>query len=383
MKSARPAIKIIVIGAGLAGAATAHELAERGCEVTVLEASAADANTSPSSSLPAALMATHQSTHDIPISQLSRLGLAATTRIAQAHLQEGEDWQRCGVLLRAGRFSTQAQWLGDAAWIKPASLLRFWLAHPRIDLRSGVAVKQLKMLTSRPAEPRQWQALDAQGTLLVEADAVVLANAFEAKAMLRAVSDHRAQQIVLPDLNLQLVVGQVLMGEWNAHWQTAWPQLLPELAAIRGKVEHPHCAVNGNGHFLPALPWQGRKIWLSGSTYEHDAPSPAITPQGLAANLERLQSLIPAAADLLAQQQRLGQLQAWAGSRCTTHDRLPVVGAVNAAKAPGLFICTALGSRGASFAAVCAQHIAAELLGTSDSPLSSALAQAVSMRHIN
>jgi tRNA 5-methylaminomethyl-2-thiouridine biosynthesis bifunctional protein len=373
-------MNIIVIGAGLAGTATAYALAERGCEVTVLEASAAGESTSPSASLPVALMAAHQSAQDIPISQLSRLGLAATTRFAQTHLHEGQDWLPCGVLLREGRLSSQAQWMKDAAWIKPAALLKVWLAHPRVALQSGVAVRRLRLLQTNPS---LWQALDAHGAVRAEADAVVLANAFEAKTLLGAVGHAQSEPIPLPTLSLHPVVGQVLYGPWNEAWQAAWPQLFPELAALRGNVDQPYCAINGNGHFLPAVPWKGAHIWLSGSTYEHDAPEPAITAQGLAANLERLQSLIPTARSLLAQQQSHRELRAWAGSRCTTHDRLPVVGSVSQDQTPGLYICTALGSRGASFATVCAEHIAALLLQTQDSPLSAPLAKAIAMRHIN
>jgi tRNA 5-methylaminomethyl-2-thiouridine biosynthesis bifunctional protein len=373
-------MKIIVIGAGLAGAATAHALAKRNCEVTVLEASAAASNASPSSSLPAALMASHQSTHDIPISQLSRLGLAATTLIAQTHLHEGEDWLPCGVLLRAGRFSAQTQWLDDAAWIKPAALLKFWLKHPRIALQNNAAVKQLLL---SPSEPTRWKAMDAHGAVLAQAHAIVVANAFEAKALLANVHGNGAQPITLPSLALQSVAGQVLIGPWDADWQAAWPSLLPELGSLPNRAHSAcYCAVNGNGHFLPAVPWRDGSIWLSGSTYEHDLPQPTITELGIQANLERLQSLIPAAAPLLAQQHSSAKLFAWAGSRCTTHDRLPVVGAVAQDRAPGLYICTALGSRGASFAAVCAEHLATIIFNTQDSPLSPALAKAIGMRHI-
>jgi tRNA 5-methylaminomethyl-2-thiouridine biosynthesis bifunctional protein len=374
-------MKSVVIGAGLAGAACAYALAQRGCEVTVLEASAALDNPSPSYSLPAALMAAHTSAQDIPISQLSRIGLAATTQFAQTHLQAGQDWQPCGVLLRAGRFSPKAQWADDAAWIKQAALISAWLAHPLIQTQRGAAVKQLRLAQTKPA---LWFALGDHGQLLAQADSVVLANAFEAKAMLAAVAAHAGQPIALPSLNVQSVVGQILIGDWQQSWQAAWPQLLPEFAQFFSSNDQPpYCAINGNGHFLPAVPWQGGHIWLSGSTYEHDAPEPAVTPQGLQANLQRLQSLLPAASELLAQQQSSGQLQGWAGSRCTTHDRLPVVGPVSPALAPGLAICTALGSRGASFAMPCAAHLASVLMNTDDSPLKPALAQAIAMRHIN
>jgi tRNA 5-methylaminomethyl-2-thiouridine biosynthesis bifunctional protein len=337
-------------------------------------------------------MAAHTSTQDIPISQLSRIGLAATTRFAQSHLQEGQDWQACGALLRAGRFSPKPQWASDACWVRPAALLNVWLVHPRIRLQSPAAVKHLRLAQTQPA---LWQALDAQGKLLAQADAVILANAFEAKALLSAVSDAQAAPIQLPELNLQSVVGQVVMGDWNVFWEAAWPDLLPEFSnglghwtgndASPDREAHPihYCAVNGNGHFLPAIPWHDRKIWLSGSTYEHDAPAPIVTSEGQQANLDRLQSLIPAAADLLATQKIAGQLQGWAGSRCTTHDRLPVVGLVSPELAPQLAVCTALGSRGASFALPCAEHLASVILNTQHSPLSPALAKAIAMRHIN
>jgi tRNA 5-methylaminomethyl-2-thiouridine biosynthesis bifunctional protein len=374
-------MKSIVIGAGLAGAACAYALAQHGCEVTVLEASAPLENTSPSASLPAALMAAHTSAQDIPISQLSRIGLALTTQFAQMHLQAGQDWQSCGVLLRAGRFSPQAQWADDAAWIKPAALIAAWLAHPLIQIQHGANVKQLRLAQAKPA---LWQALGDQGQLLAQADRVVLANAFEAKVMLAAVADHAGQPIALPSLNVQSVVGQILIGDWQPSWQAVWPQLLPEFAQFfSSKGPPPYCAINGNGHFLPAVPWQGGHIWLSGSTYEHDAPEPAVTSAGLQANLDRLQSLIPAAADLLATQKIAGQLKGWAGSRCTTHDRLPVVGFVSPELAPQLAVCTALGSRGASFALPCAEHLASVILNTQHSPLPPALAKAIAMRHIN
>jgi tRNA 5-methylaminomethyl-2-thiouridine biosynthesis bifunctional protein len=375
-------MKIIVIGAGLAGAACAYALAERDCEVIVLEAGAAVGNPSPSHSLPAALIAAHTSAQDIPISQLSRIGLAVTKQFAQTHLQAGHDWQPCGALLRAGRFSAQAQWSGEAAWVKPAALIQVWLAHPSVHVQHGAAVKHLHL---SPTQRSRWQAVDAEGKLLAQADAVVLANAFEARALLSAVADDHGLPIALPSLNVQSVVGQVLIGAWQASWQAAWPQLLPEFAQCfaHSPAMPPHCAINGNGHFLPAVPWQGRHIWLSGSTYEHDAASPAVTLQGLQANLDRLRSLIPAAAELLAQQQSSGELHGWAGSRCTTHDRLPVVGLVSPEAAPGLGICTALGSRGASFAMPCAAHLASALLNTDDSPLKPELARAIAMRHIN
>jgi tRNA 5-methylaminomethyl-2-thiouridine biosynthesis bifunctional protein len=345
----------------------------------------------PSAGLPVALMAPHHTVvgkAPSVVSQLSHLGLAATTAAAKALLVQGQDWQPCGALQRAGKLSPQAHWFGDAAWVKPAALVNAWLAHPRITLRTGAPVHSLHAtLRSAPL----WQALDAQGTVLAQASACVLANAYQAKALLAGLM--LANGMPNPaapatDWPLHPVAGQVVYGPWSAQWQALWPALLPELAqhrpsnAIASASQDPHfCAVNGNGHFIPAVPWgeNGARIWLSGSTYEHDTPQhPQVTPQGIAANLQRLQQLIPAAAALLAAQHSAGQLQAWAGTRCTTQGRLPWVGAVSPAHAPGLYACTAMGSRGLSFAAVCGQHVASLVMQPDTSPLPAHLQRAIS-----
>ncbi len=376
-------MNIIVIGAGLAGAAAAHALAERGCSVTVLDAQPATASSSPSSGLPVALTAPHHS-QDLKapsaISQLSQLGLAATVQSARALLIEGQDWQPCGALQRAGKLGPQARWFADAAWVKSAALVAAWLAHPRITLRTQVQVAQLQRAGASPA---LWQAINASGMLLAEAQAVVMANAYGTQALLAGLQ-HADGSPVLPAFALDKggvgplhqVAGQVVYGPWTPQWQALWPRLLPELPNFTPSTKP--CAINGNGHFIPAIPWQGAHIWLSGSTYEHDAPhSPQVTAQGIAANLQRLGQLIPAAAGILAAQDQAGLVQGWAGTRCTTRDRLPWVGEVSATHAPGLYACTAMGSRGLSFAALCGQHLAATMMGQPNTLLPVHLAQAI------
>lgn len=332
------------------------------------------------------------------ISQLSRLGLAATTAAAQSLLIQGQDWQPCGALQRAGKLGPTAHWFADAAWVKPAALVAAWLAHPRITLRVGAQVQHVQRL---PGATAMWQALDAQSAVLAQGDAMVLANAYQAATLLdrlslsqparmQAAPLARAPTAPLPGSHpwLHQVAGQVIFGPWSAEWQALWPQLLPELAHLT-QASHPGqppiCAINGNGHFIPAVPWglDGKQIWLSGSTYEHDAPQhPQVTARGLTANLQRLQQLLPAAAELLAEQHRAGQLQGWAGTRCTTRDRLPAVGAISPAIAPGLYACTAMGSRGLSFAALCGQHVAALVLESDVSPLPAHLHGAIGITRL-
>ena len=69
-------------------------------------------------------------------------------------------------------------------------------------------------------------------------------------------------------------------------------------------------------------------------------------------------------------------MQGWAGVRCAYRDHLPVVGPLDAEQWPGLWLCTAFGSRGLSYSALCAELLAAWLHGE-PLPLESRLAQSL------
>jgi len=72
------------------------------------------------------------------------------------------------------------------------------------------------------------------------------------------------------------------------------------------------------------------------------------------ANRDKLSALLPALAqDLSGLFAHAGALHAWSGVRCTTPDHLPLVGPLDeTAHPPGLWICTGLGARGATLAAL-------------------------------
>jgi tRNA 5-methylaminomethyl-2-thiouridine biosynthesis bifunctional protein len=69
--------------------------------------------------------------------------------------------------------------------------------------------------------------------------------------------------------------------------------------------------------------------------------------------------LLPAAAEALAPAFADGTVRAWTGVRCASTDRRPLVGLL----APGLWTLTALGSRGLTFAALCAALLASRVAG--------------------
>ena len=367
----------VVIGAGLAGAAVASSLARRGWAVTVLDAASQPA--SGASSLPAGLLVPHTSPDDSPLSRLSRCGVRITLQQARAVLRHGTDWGHTGVLQRdldgslnlpsawaldqpqasdwcyqasaktlaaAGLPSgSPALWHAQAGWVKPAALVRAWLDMPGVEWRGGANVAQLKQAQGG------WQVLDAAGELLAQADLVVFSAGYASQAMAAAAGASLSKSA--PDL--QAIRGQVTMG-------------------LQGDSDPlPPFPVNGNGGLIPNISTPEGLLWLMGASYERDAVQPTIKQPDHADNLSRLQTLLPQAADALAGQFRAEHAQGWAGIRCATPNRLPLVMPLDAA---GLWLCTGMGSRGLSFAALCAELLAAQLHGE-PLPVERRLAQAM------
>ncbi|MGJ7544215.1 FAD-dependent 5-carboxymethylaminomethyl-2-thiouridine(34) oxidoreductase MnmC [Variovorax sp. LT1R16] len=357
--------RCVVIGAGLAGAAVAASLARRGWQVEVLER--ADRAAAGASGLPVGMIAPHVSSDDALLSRLTRAGIRATWQQLEDLLVEGRDWRASGVVERrpavptprlppgwtpagpnlswhadAGRLAAAglpadaaALWHGRAGWVKPAALVAAWLAQPGIRLRTAVDVARLA-----PSAPG-WQLFDAENRLVAEADRVVVAAGFDSLGF-------------APALPLQAVRGQV-----------AWGASPAPLAAT---------PVNGDGHLIPQVPGaDGSWHWLSGATYERGSTDTTPREADHAANRAQLERLHPATAAALGS--TFDQAAPWAGIRCASADRRPLVGPLE--ERPGLWVCTALGSRGLSFAALCAELLAAQWHGE-PLPLSNALAKALS-----
>lgn len=357
-----------VIGAGLAGAAVAASLARRGWQVQVLDAAATPA--AGASGLQAGLFAPHVSPDDSLLSRLSRAGVRATLQQAQALLQPGEDWALCGVLehrvdasrglpaswppagedwsevadaarLRQAGLppGTAACWHHQAGWTQPARLVQALLAQPGIAWQGQAAVQRL-VQEDRP-EGGPWLALDAHGNTLARAELVVIAAGPASRALLGD-----------DTVPLQAIRGQV---SWGLHAGGA--------AGSAGRHAWPAFPVNGNGSLIPAVPTPAGLAWYLGASFERDNENLLPTPEDQQANLARLQSLLPATAHALAPAYAIpGAVQSWVGVRCASRDRLPLVGPW-AATRPGLLLSTAMGSRGLTFAMLCAELLAAQLHG--------------------
>ena len=332
-----------VVGAGISGASVAHALALRGWHVSVFDQENAPAKGA--SGLPAGLAVPHVSADDSPRSRLSRNGARLLMQHAAHYLVQGQDWEPSGVLER--KPDAPPLWHPQAAWIKPTPLVHAWLAHPSIHFSGQTQVSALHR------EGELWNLLDSQQQSLGSFELVVVANAMGCTALLHTVP---------PDVQ----PGPYLQDKLDA------------LQAVHGTLSHgtyaepianlPATPVNGNGCFLPHVSAGAGKVgeqWVLGSSFETDALAAADIWAHHAANLARLPHLLPELArdddaDLAKTLDR-GPVSLWSSTRCVPHDRLPLVGPVNASASDGLWLCVGMGSRGLSFAALCAELLVARL----------------------
>jgi tRNA 5-methylaminomethyl-2-thiouridine biosynthesis bifunctional protein len=377
----------LIVGAGLAGAATALALARQGWRCTVIdrhEAPAAEASGNPAGLFHgivtaddgpharfnrAAAFETHRAVaqaieadRNVGRAQgLLRLEDAATPvasmRALLARLGLGPGYVQaldaeaasaaCGIALR------QPAWFYPAGgWVRPGGLVRWMLAEAgdRCDFRGGITADRIERAGSR------WRVVDAHGAVAAESAVLVVANAIDALRLLGE-----------PAWPLQPVRGQISTAE----------------AALTGPL--PTLPIAGGGYVMPAV--DGRAVF--GATAQAGDTDPGLRDEDHAHNLAQLVRLLGHAVPLAPA--ALGGRTAW---RCVSDDRLPLIGEVpdvgmgtdEAAptrdqvrfvpRRQGLFVFTGLGSRGITWSTLGGEVLAAAIAGA-PSPLPASLLDAV------
>ncbi len=356
----------LVIGAGLAGAAVSAALVRRGWEVTLLDAAGGPAQGA--SALPVGMLSPHVTRAPTPLSRLSALGVAAMRAELARLLPQGQGWQACEV---DNLGHDPGRW--PAALVRPGAVVQAWLDEAalsgRLSTRWNASVARLLDLNAgQSGAPAHWQAQDTQGAVLAQASHVVMASAFGCLSFLM---DHSRGTLHPDSLPLRAVKGQMSLGAQEG----------PALA------ERPQ---RNNGVFVPLYEDSGlspawpSRIWAMGSTYHRGENSTELSEADHQQNLQSLHSLNPAAAVLMQDQIQQDQLLGWAQVRCASLDRLPLVGALpdwaalqglmaqaggrrtrlplsEAPRLRGLFMLSALGSRGLTLAHWCAEQLAAQM----------------------
>jgi tRNA 5-methylaminomethyl-2-thiouridine biosynthesis bifunctional protein len=393
--SGRTPGRCAVVGAGIAGASVARALALRGWQVEVVDEQPNAAGGA--SGLPVGLVVPHHSADDSPRSRLSRAGTRLMLQHARRLLLAEEDWCPGGVLernldgseLNAVEAEVLSQtspnpsgwtqpmvfgeapalWHPHAAWIRPLRLVTQWLNHARIRFIGGARVHRLERADG------QWLLRAADGTEVTRADTVVFANAYGCAELLQRTSAALPTDFAWePDLLDKLKALQSLHGTLSLG-------LCPVISSPEPAVVAPPFPVNGHGSLVWGVPTGRGPAWYAGSTFRSAAATPEDLPQEHAANLKKLSVLLPGVARVLASQFTSAQVQAWQGVRCVSHDRLPLVGPLDQGDEPTLWMSAAMGARGLSFSALCAELLVAEM-GAEPLPLESRLARALDTRRV-
>lgn len=356
---ATPTGSVVIIGSGIAGAASARALAERGWQVRVLDAASHIA--AGASGLPLGLVAPHTSPDDALISRLSRAGVRCMQQTMQRLLIAGEDWASTGVQERrlpgktrkgcapaswsSPELAPAAQawsrpdtthpatlWHEKGAWVKPARLVQALLNHPQITWQGQQKVQRLH----HDRTQNMWQIWQGDN-LLAQADRVVVAAGPASAALIASA------QVAAPSI-------QPLRGQLSWGLMAQAPQLVP--------LAHP---VNGNGSFACNIPTSDGLAWFCGSSYDRQHNSHEVFEADTQDNFSRLSALLPDTAHALRDlftPCASPELRSWAGVRASVPDRLPLMGEVAGAPA-GLWTLCALGSRGLTLGVLCGELLAA------------------------
>jgi len=362
----------VVIGGGLAGTATAHSLAARGWQVTLIERHAELAQEA--SGNPQGVLYPRLSGHDIPLSRVAQDGFFHTLSLLNTHLERGVDWDACGLLQQA--FNTREAkrcaevmarglptslvtevgaaeattlagmamphgglWFPAGGWVHPPALCRALASHPNI--RTIISSEALTLQRTGGG----WQVWGAD-ICLAEAGVVVLAGANDTMCF--------PQSAHLP---LEPVRGQITQ--------------LPATAASASLK----AVICTEGYISPARHGQH----CAGASFSPNERDLTLRVTDHEANLAMLKHLSPALYAALTPE-ATASLQGRAALRCATPDYLPMAGplldpALTAARyepgsrlstehlpwQTGLFVNTGHGSKGLLTAPLCAELIAAQL----------------------
>ena len=308
----------LVIGAGLAGCATAASLAQRGWQVTLMERHGAIAQEA--SGNPQGVLYLKLSAHHTALSRLIVSGYGHTRRLLHG-LHKGQDWDNCGVLQLAfdskeaqrqaqlaaafpedllialDKTAAEAQagiplpagglFYPEAGWVHPPALCALLSQHPNIHLQLHQEALELRR------DGNQWQACNGE-QLLASAAVVVLASAAEIKSFSQAAH-----------LPLKRIRGQI-----SRLPATADSRALSTVVCAEGYVAPPRL----DEHTL-------------GASFDFNSDDLTANSADHASNLQLLEEISPALADALnAAALNPAHLQGRAAFRCTSPDYLPIVG---------------------------------------------------------
>ena len=349
---------IVVIGAGIAGASIAHEIISRGHAVCVVESEGGPATASSSHAY--AIAHPHITRGSAKLLQLTRIAFELALarwgdqwvhRGALHPIKNGVDFDRHAIALQLNELglrpemayavsAEEASQLAGVAragvWFANAGMLSLekttqQLLHPCAQLTQ---INQMQIDTL-VREGNRWLLTDASKNTTLSADKVIVAAGLASKKILGSI------QIKLP---LKPVRGQ--LSFFKVRPNSNWAARLP------------HAIICGDGYCIPMSRLEnGDMRWIVGSSFDENETD--MQPRRESDDFNKAQ-----AAGLLnyaeGDQSELMPDGQFVGIRCVAGDRLPIIGSLP--QRPGIFVATALGSRGILWSALAAKLIADQVL---------------------
>ncbi len=372
---------VAVIGAGIAGASTAHALARRGRSVMLFDTEAPGAGGSGNRQ---GALYVKLAAHPNPQSRFYLAALQYTTRWLAQFDPERRLWSDCGVLQlalsdkeatrqrtflsrydlpehivhgvdvagatqRAGTaLSSNTRgglYYPGAGWVRPKALCQALAATDGITFHQGLVVA-IEFIGT--AEAPRWRLRDSDG------------RTFETEQVVVATAQASNRFEALAHLPLQSIRGQVSQ------------------VAVPDATLAPKCVVCAGGYTPP--PWHG--VQSFGATFAPHDTALEMRPEDHTANLAELERALPDYAAALGRS--FEAFEARVGLRCASPDKSPLVGPAPVAEAwcsdyaalahdarriadvpgrhwPGLWISVAHGSRGLVSAPLCAELLASRI----------------------
>jgi tRNA 5-methylaminomethyl-2-thiouridine biosynthesis bifunctional protein len=350
--------EIVVIGAGICGATIANELLERGRAVCVVDAAPSPATACSSHAY--AIAHPHIGKGSPRLLRLTHLAfLLAEARWKNVWQQHGifqstkknktfdraatEEHLRSLNLDEEMAIAMDAQEAKQFCGIEQSGV---WLPRGAglnlHETSKGLLHEQQRLTcvwSTRIARleeiSNQWHLFDASNNLIVTANQVVVACAIEAKDLMNSIGI----RLPLRPVRGQLSIFTVKEGD-------LWVKKLPQVG------------ISGDGYCLPAKQLDdGSYQWIVGSSFDEGEDD--LSPREMSDDFNREQAkrLVDYEEGNLSSLMKSGD---FVGVRCVAGDRLPIIGALT--QRPGIFLATALGSRGILWSALAAKLIAAQLL---------------------
>jgi len=350
--------EIVVIGAGICGATIANELLCRGKSVCIIDA--ADSPATACSSHAYAIAHPHIGKGSPRLLRLTRIAfLLAEARWGKVWNQHGifqptkkdrvfdrkeiSNYLRSLDLDESIAKPLDAQdaenicgikqsgvWLASGASLSLSDASHILLQdHERLSCIWNTKITKLEEFNG------SWNLFDNSNEKILTADKIVVAIAMESKALLSTIG------IRLP---LKPVRGQLSI--FSIKKDDPWVEKLPRVG------------ISGDGYCLPAQQLDdGNYRWSVGSSFDEGEDDLSPRDGSDAFNREQAKGLVDFVEGDIKSLEKAGD---FVGVRCVAGDRLPIIGALT--QRPGIFLATALGSRGVLWSALAAKLIAAQVL---------------------